>query len=91
MAEQEAAAKAVHETMLRRELDAAAIEREGVVADEWERFELRCVFRFAPLTDPAEGSACMHRACFNYDVLLIWDSLIWVYMGTARASTTTCF
>ena len=56
---------------MRRELDAAAIEREGVVADEWERFELRCVFRFAPLTDPAKGSACMHRACFNYDVHLI--------------------
>ena len=59
-------------------------------------FEQRCVFPFAPLTDPAKGSACMHRACFNYDVLLIWDSLIWdsliwVYMGTARASTTTCF
>ena len=40
-----------------------------MVADEWERFELRCVFPFAPLTDPAKGSACMHRACFNYDVL----------------------
>ena len=62
MAEQETAAKAVHETMLRRELDAAAIEREGVVADEWEPFELRCVLSFAPLTDPAKGSACMHRA-----------------------------
>ena len=68
-AAQEAAAKAAHETMLRRESDAAAIEREGVVADEWERFELRCVLSFAPLTDPAKGSSCMHRACFNYDVL----------------------
>ena len=77
-AAQEAAAKAAHETMLRRESDAAAIEREGVVAaieregvvaDEWERFELRCVLSFTPLTDPAKGSSCMHRACFNYDVL----------------------
>ncbi len=32
MAAQEAAAKAAHETMLRRESGAAAIEREGVVA-----------------------------------------------------------
>ena len=47
MAAQEAAAKAVHETMLRRESGAAAIEREGVVADEWEPFELRSVLLFA--------------------------------------------
>jgi hypothetical protein len=32
---------------MRRESGAAAIELEGVVADEWERFELRCVLSFA--------------------------------------------
>ena len=62
MAAQEAAAKAVHETMLRRELDAAAIDREGVVADEWEPFELRCVFPFAPLTVASREDGAQHGA-----------------------------
>ncbi len=91
MAAQEAAAKAVHETMLRRESDAAAIEREGVVADEWQRFELWCVLSFASLTDPAKGNTCMHaprvlqlRRASNMGLpnmglpnMVIWDSLIW--------------
>ena len=52
------------------EHEQALLEREGVVcADQWERLELRCVLSFQPLTDPAKGSHCLHRACCNYKEL----------------------
>ena len=37
--------------------------------DLWEKLEMRCALSMMPLTDPAKGCACRHRAICNYPEL----------------------
>ena len=45
-----------------------AIDIDGIAAssDQWEKLEPRCVISMMPLTDPAKGCSCRHRANCNY-------------------------
>ena len=59
---------------------AAPPDDDLCVADtKWQLFSTRCRYSFAPLTDPARCSACVHPSCCNYDALV-----------TCLQSTRTC-